>query len=188
MDLHCKSSRQFFFLLPLLPHFFLYRTLSLFWPKDERHNYHTFSTDSHKEHALFCTCELITKIMDLHCKSSRQFFFLLPLLPHFFLYRTLSLFWPKDERHNYHTFSTDSHKEHALFCTCELITKIMDLHCKSSRQFFFLLPLLPHFFLYRTPIYLHFWNVQTLTRPGHNTGSYAVYPTHGVRGSFNDPC
>ena len=35
-------------------------------------------------------------------------------------------------------------------------TKIMDLHCKSSRQFFFLLPLLPHFFLYRTPIYLHF--------------------------------
>lgn len=29
----------------------------LFWPKDERHNYHTFSTDSHKEHALFCTCE-----------------------------------------------------------------------------------------------------------------------------------
>ena len=23
----------------------------LFWPKDERHNYHTFSTDSHKEHA-----------------------------------------------------------------------------------------------------------------------------------------
>ena len=25
----------------------------LFWPKDERHNYHTFSTDSHKEHALF---------------------------------------------------------------------------------------------------------------------------------------
>ena len=28
--------------------------------------------------------------------------------------------------------------------------------CKSSRQFFFLLPLLPHFFLYRTLIYLHF--------------------------------
>ena len=66
--------------------------------------------------------------------------------------------------------------------------KIMDFRCKSSRQFFVLLPLLPHFFLYRTPIYLHLWNVQTLTRLSYNTGSYAVYLTHGVRGSLNDPC
>ena len=64
---------------------------------------------------------------------------------------------------NVYLLSSPKHKHDAMLLmqlsSClqkKKHTKIMDLHCKSSRQFFFLLPLLPHFFLYRTPIYLHF--------------------------------
>ena len=44
------------------------------------------------------------------------------------------LFWPKDERHNYHTFSTDSHKEHALFCTCELMVTWAVRHKTTTQK------------------------------------------------------
>ena len=73
------------------------------------------------------------------------------------IYGTLILF-----HENVYILLSPKHKHDVMLliqlssCLQKKNTKIMDLHCKSSRQFFFLLPLLPHFFLYRTPIYLHF--------------------------------